>query len=57
MVFRGDPAQYRLRSYTVGMNKPPTMEAGPGYWVYMKNLDTLAGFSSTPLPEIDFEWS
>jgi len=37
-------------SYTVGANKVPTMETGPGYWVYMENPDTLAGFSSTPLP-------
>jgi len=37
-------------SYTVGANKAPTMEAGYGYWVYMENPDTLAGFSSTPLP-------
>jgi len=28
----------------------PDMDATCGYWVYMENPDTLAGFSSTPLP-------
>ena len=37
-------------AYTVGANKVPTMETGYGYWIYMENPDTLAGFSSTPLP-------
>ena len=45
-------------TYTVGASKSPTMETGCGYWVYMENPDTLAGFSSTPLPlpGIDFGW-
>lgn len=35
--------------YTAGCDEAPTMDVGRGYWVFMKNCDTLAGFSSTPL--------
>ncbi|WP_332449831.1 hypothetical protein, partial [Methanoculleus sp.] len=32
------------------------MDATCGYWVFMENPDTLAGFSSTPLPMPGWAW-
>ena len=42
--------------YTRGDANAPDMDATCGYWVYMENPDTLAGFSSTPLPMPWWAW-
>jgi hypothetical protein len=42
--------------YTPGDGTEPDMDATCGYWVYMENSDTLAGFSSTPLPMPEWAW-
>ncbi|MFA7198614.1 MAG: hypothetical protein WC093_04925 [Methanoculleus sp.] len=44
--------------YTVEDKKKnaPDMDATCGYWVFMENPDTLAGFSSTPLPMPGWAW-
>ncbi|MEN6513971.1 hypothetical protein, partial [Methanoculleus sp.] len=44
--------------YTVEDKKKsaPDMDATCGYWVFMENPDTLAGFSSTPLPMPEWAW-
>lgn len=42
--------------YTPGDETEPDMDATCGYWVYMENPDTLAGFSSTPLPMPGWAW-
>lgn len=42
--------------YTPGDATEPDMDATRGYWVYMKNPDILAGFSSTPLPMPVWAW-
>lgn len=34
----------------------PGMDATRGYWVYMENMDQLAGFSTTPLPMPEWLW-
>jgi hypothetical protein len=34
----------------------PDMDATCGYRVYMENPDTLAGFSTTPLPMPGLAW-
>lgn len=36
-------------AYVPGSKNKPPMEAGRGYWVYMKEAGALAGFSSTPV--------
>jgi hypothetical protein len=36
--------------YTVGADNPPNMSPFIGFWVFMENDDTLAGFSTTPIP-------
>ncbi|EJG07644.1 hypothetical protein Metli_1699 [Methanofollis liminatans DSM 4140] len=35
----------------------PDMDATCGYWVYMENPATLAGFSTTPLPMPEWAWN
>ncbi|WP_292730720.1 hypothetical protein [Methanoculleus sp.] len=42
--------------YTPGDGTEPDMDATCGYWVFMENPDTLAGFSSTPLPMPGWAW-
>ena len=38
--------------YAPSMNANPLMQAGEGYWIYLKQNASLAGYSYTPIKEI-----
>jgi hypothetical protein len=43
--------------YTVGSADVKKMSIGGGYWVFMEDSDTLAGFSTTPITVANFDES
>jgi len=38
--------------FVPGTKDAPSMESGRGYWIWMQNPDTLAGFGFTPLTDM-----